>query len=132
LLTWAGSLGNIQRAGVEGTGAYGAGLVRAIARTVLSGNATATPKSQTGVAEALCMLSVARHSAVKARTQTINQLRSLLISAPDDLRERLWKTKLEHLMRRLIIFDKSVSETSSESVWSRTTNGCDTYCCSRR
>jgi len=65
------------------------------ARTVLSGNATATPKSQSGVAEALRMLSVARRSAVKARTQTINQLRSLLISAPDDLRERLWKTKPE-------------------------------------
>ena len=65
------------------------------ARTVLSGNATATPKSQTGVAEALRMLSVARRSAIKARTQTINQLRSLLISAPDDLRERLWKTKPE-------------------------------------
>ena len=127
LLTWARSLGNVQRAGVEGTGTYGAGLARLLrehdievweinrpdrakrrlqgksdptdaesaARTVLSGNATATPKSQTGVAEALRMLSVARRSAVKARTQTINQLRSLLISAPDDLRERLWKSKPE-------------------------------------
>jgi len=65
------------------------------ARIVLSGNATAIPKSQSGVAEALRTLSVARLSAVKARTQTINQLRSLLISAPDDLRERLWKTKPE-------------------------------------
>ncbi len=37
------------------------------ARTVLSGNATATPKSQSGVAEALRMLSVVRRSAVKAR-----------------------------------------------------------------
>lgn len=125
LLTWAQSLGNVRRAGVEGTGTYGAGLARLLreqgievweinrpdrakrrlqgksdptdaesaARTVLSGNATAVPKSQSGVAEALRMLSVARRSAVKARTQTINQLRSLLISAPDDLRERLWKAK---------------------------------------
>ncbi len=45
--------------------------------------------------EALRMLSVARRSAVKTRTQTINQLRSLLISAPDDLRDRLWRTKAE-------------------------------------
>jgi len=43
------------------------------ARKVLFGNATATPKSQSGVVEALRMLSVARRSAVKARTQTINQ-----------------------------------------------------------
>lgn len=127
LLTWARSLGNVRRAGVEGTGTYGAGLARLLreqgievweinrpdrakrrlqgksdptdaesaARTVLSGNATAIPKSQSGVAEALRTLSVARRSAVKARTQAINQLRSLLISAPDDLRERLWKTKPE-------------------------------------
>lgn len=47
------------------------------------------------MAEVLRTLSVARRSAVKARTQAINQLRSLLISAPDDLRERLWKTKPE-------------------------------------
>ncbi len=127
LLTWARSLGNVLRAGVEGTGTYGAGLARLLreqgievweinrpyrakrrlqgksdptdaesaARTVLSGNATATPKLQSGVAEALRTLSVARRSAVKARTQAINQLRSLLISAPDDLRERLWKAKPE-------------------------------------
>ncbi len=42
------------------------------ARTVLSGNETAIPKSQSGVAEALRMISVGRCSAVKARTQTIN------------------------------------------------------------
>ena len=127
LLAWARSLGNIRRAGVEGTGTYGAGLTRLLreqdievweinrpdrakrrlqgksdptdaesaARTVLSGNATAIPKSQSGAAEALRVLSVARRSAVKAKTQTINQLRSLLVSAPDDLRERLWKSKPE-------------------------------------
>ncbi len=127
LLAWARSLGNIRRAGVEGTGTYGAGLTRLLreqdievweinrpdrakrrlqgksdptdaesaARTVLSGNATAIPKSQSGVAEALRVLSVARRSAVKARTQTINQLRSLLVGAPDDLRERLWRSKPE-------------------------------------
>ncbi|MEJ1383029.1 MAG: transposase, partial [Candidatus Sedimenticola sp. (ex Thyasira tokunagai)] len=36
--------------------------------------------------------SVARRSAVKARTQTINQLRSLLVSAPENIRARLWKS----------------------------------------
>lgn len=32
-------------------------------------------------------------SAVKAKTQAINQLRALLVSAPQDIRERLLKTK---------------------------------------
>jgi transposase len=39
------------------------------------------------------IVSVARRSAVKARTQTINQLRGLLISAPDKIRTKLWRSK---------------------------------------
>jgi hypothetical protein len=38
-------------------------------------------------------VSVARRSAVKAKTQAINQLRALLVCAPQDIRERLWKGK---------------------------------------
>lgn len=63
------------------------------ARTVLSGSDCAVPKSQSGAAEAMRIVSVARRSTVKARTQTINQLRGLLISAPDEIRSRLWRTK---------------------------------------
>jgi len=62
------------------------------ARTVLAGNECAVPKSQSGAAEAMRTLSVARRSSVKARTQAINQLRGLLISAPDEIRIRLWKS----------------------------------------
>jgi len=40
-------------------------------------------------------VSVARRSAVKAKTQAINQLRAILVSAPQDIRERLLKTKAE-------------------------------------
>lgn len=125
LLTWANSLGHLRRAGVEGTGTYGAGLARVLrdhevevpevnrpdratrrsrgksdptdaenaARAVLSGKATAIPKEQSGAAEAMRAVSVARRSAVKAKTQAINQLRALLVSAPQDIRERLLKTK---------------------------------------
>ena len=63
------------------------------ARAVLSGSATAIPKAQSGAAEAMRAVSVARRSAVKANTQAINQLRALLVSAPQDIRERLWKGK---------------------------------------
>ncbi|MGE6821309.1 IS110 family transposase [Pseudomonas soli] len=125
LLTWANSLGQLRRAGVEGTGTYGAGLARVLrdheievlevnrpdraarrsrgksdttdaenaARAVLAGKATAIPKDQSGAAEAMRAVSVARRSAVKAKTQAINQLRALLVSAPQDIRERLLKTK---------------------------------------
>lgn len=127
LLEWARSLGCVQRAGVEGTGTYGAGLARVLrgqgievlevnrpdrskrrlkgksdptdaenaARSVLSGQATAVPKTQCGAAEAMRTVSVARRSAVKAKTQAINQLRAILVSAPQDIRERLWKAKAE-------------------------------------
>lgn len=63
------------------------------ARTVLSGNARAIPKLQSGAAEAMRIVSVARRSAVKSRTQAINQIRALLISAPDNIRSKLWKSK---------------------------------------
>lgn len=124
LLKWAQSFGDLQRAGVEGTGTYGAGLARFLsqksvlvleinrpdrsmrrfrgksdptdaesaARTVLSGKECAVPKSQSGAAEAMRIVSVARRSTVKARTQTINQLRGLLVSAPDQVRARLWRS----------------------------------------
>lgn len=123
LVEWATSFGPISRAGVEGTGTYGAGLARYLseagvqvievnrpnrlrrrrrgksdptdaenaARAVLCGEALAQPKTHAGLVEAMRAISVARRSAVKARTQALNQLRSLLVSAPDPLRARLLK-----------------------------------------
>jgi transposase len=61
----------------------------AAARAVLNGSATAAPKSRTGTVEAIRVLRVTRRGAVKARTQAINQLRALIVTAPEDLRERL-------------------------------------------
>jgi transposase len=63
------------------------------ARAVLSGIATAVPKDRSGAAEAMRAVSVVRRSAVKAKTQAINQLRALLVSAPQDIRDRLLKVK---------------------------------------
>lgn len=48
---------------------------------------------QSGACEALRIISVARRSAVKARMQVINQLRALLVSAPQDVRDQLWKSQ---------------------------------------
>jgi len=59
------------------------------ARSALAGTATGTPKARDGRVEAIRALRVARSSAVKARSQTTNQLKSLLITAPEQLREQL-------------------------------------------
>lgn len=61
----------------------------AAARAVLSGEASGAPKSRDGAVEALRALRVARRGAVKARTQAANQLRDLIVSAPEALRGRL-------------------------------------------
>lgn len=120
LLAWMRRQGEIVGVGVEGTGAYGAGLARflgawgvrvfevarpdrrlrrqagksdpidaeAAARAVLAGKAT-RPKSADGRIEAMRALRVARNGAVKARTAAVNTLRSLIVAAPEPLRDRL-------------------------------------------
>lgn len=69
------------------------------ARSVLAGTATARPKDQSGACEAMRIVSVARRSAVKAKTQAINQIRAILVSAPQDIRERLWRSNTRECVR---------------------------------
>jgi transposase len=61
----------------------------AAARAAASGRARAIPKSRTGSVEALRQLRVTRASAVKARTQAINQLTGLRVTAPEPVRQML-------------------------------------------
>ena len=61
----------------------------AAARAVQAGTASGQPKSRDGRVEAIRTLRVARLSAVKARTQAMNQLRAVLITAPAELRDQL-------------------------------------------
>jgi transposase len=61
----------------------------AAARAVMSGEASATPKTHDGAVESLRMLKLLQRSANKARTQALNQLRSTLVTAPPELRARL-------------------------------------------
>jgi transposase len=124
LLCWAQAFGLLRRAGVEGTGSYGAALTHVLqtsgitvieinrpdrtrrrgrgksdatdaqcaARAVLAGDATSIPKIHNGAAEALRTLSLVRRSAIKAKTQTINQIRALLVSAPQAIRDAVYKS----------------------------------------
>ncbi|MGV9386474.1 IS110 family transposase [Nonomuraea sp. NPDC003707] len=121
LSSWARSFGQVIRAGVEGTGSYGAALTRhlqgqgltvievnrpdrqmrrsrgksdatdahAAAMAVLSGRATAIPKAGDGQVEQMRIYKVAKDSAVKSRTQAINQLKMLLVNAEPWLRAPL-------------------------------------------
>ncbi|MET8509666.1 IS110 family transposase [Streptomyces sp. NPDC004787] len=61
----------------------------AAAEAVAAGRAATIPKPHAGAAEALRLLHTARMSAVKARTQAINQIRSHLVTVPDTLRDQL-------------------------------------------
>ena len=121
LLVRARKRGTVRRAGVEGTGTFGAGLSRyllaqqvqvyevnrpdrsarrlmgksdpidaeAAARAVLSGRARARAKSGDGPVHSARIFKLAKDSAVKARTQAINQLKAVLVIADPALRERL-------------------------------------------
>lgn len=69
-------------------------------RAALSGTARALPKSGDGQVEVLRMLRLAKNSAVKARTQALNQLKAVLINAPSALREELEPLSTALLVRR--------------------------------
>lgn len=123
--------GRVQSVGVEGTSSYGAGLTKALitagievievnrpdraarrrrgksdpldaelaARAVLSGNATSAPKDP--AIEAIRALFNARRSAVKARTAAMNQITSLLVTAPDAVRAKYRHQKANELVTAL-------------------------------
>ncbi|MFJ8770421.1 IS110 family RNA-guided transposase [Streptomyces clavifer] len=73
----------------------------AAATAVASGRATGVPKSRDGVVEAVRVLRVTRRSAIKARTQAMNQIRNLLVSAPAMLREQVAGLDRAPLIRTL-------------------------------
>lgn len=58
----------------------------AAADAVLSGKASAVPKTRDGVAESLRVIRTARTSAIKARTAATNQIGAILIAGSEQLR----------------------------------------------
>ncbi len=132
LLGWLGTFGEVELAGVEGTGSYGAGLTRHLlsegvrvvevdrpnrqrrrrrgksdpqdaitaARAAQSGDAKGEAKTRDGNVEAMRVLRVARKSARSARTQTLNQMRSLISTAPEVIRDELRDLNVYRLLER--------------------------------
>lgn len=70
------------------------------ARAVLAGVANATPKSGEGEVEMIRMLKSTKDSAVKARTQAVNQMKALVVTAPAELRETLGRLTTTVLVAR--------------------------------
>ena len=60
----------------------------AAARSALARLDTGTPKTASGPVEAIRLLRIARRSAVTTRTKTMNQIRSLIDTAPTQIRDR--------------------------------------------
>jgi transposase len=73
----------------------------AAAQSVLAdADELAAPKSREGIVEAIRVLRIARTSAVKSRTQAILQLRNLILTAPEDLREVLRDLSAADIVKR--------------------------------
>lgn len=70
------------------------------ARAVLSGDAQAVAKSSDGPVEMIRMFKLAKNSAVKARTQAINQLKAVLVNTDPALRESMSGSGPKTLLRR--------------------------------
>jgi transposase len=142
LLEWMGAFGPVTRVGVEGTGAYGAGLARFLrrhgvevvevdrqnrqarraqgksdpadaveaARAAQSGRASGAAKTRDGAVEAIRALVVAKRSARDVRIKSINQIRHLSFTAPDELRARL-----KPLTARMLPVEAAAMRTRSGS-----------------
>ena len=67
------------------------------ARAALSGRAQGAGKTKDGNVEAIRALVVARRSARDTKVKTLNQIRNLAYTSPEDLREKLKDVSREHL-----------------------------------
>ena len=72
----------------------------AAARAAQSGKAVARPKSRTGNVEAIRALRLVRRSATRDRTGAVNQMRALVVTAPDEIREAFRGVTIHQLVNR--------------------------------
>ncbi|GAA2749687.1 IS110 family transposase [Amnibacterium kyonggiense] len=86
------------------------------ARAVLSGTAEATPKDTTGAVEGLRNLRVARRHAVKQQGDAARRIRSLLITAPEQLQRQLTGLTMLALARRAAGFRPDLAAAATGDV----------------
>ncbi len=85
----------------------------AAARSVLSGQSSATPKSADGTAEMIRQIKIARDTAVKAKTSAIITLKQIVVNAPPELREELEPLGDKALMARCAGFRRTGAMNST-------------------
>jgi transposase len=86
------------------------------ARAVLSGRASGSAKAGDGPVEMLRMFKLAKASAVKARTQTINQLKAVLVAADPALREALSGLSTTMLIRHCAQLETTTPQDVTDAV----------------
>jgi transposase len=82
------------------------------ARAVQAGTMLGLPKTGDGAVEMVRALRVARRSALKARTQTANQLHALVVTAPEHLRASLRALSLALLVKTAASFRPGAQPTT--------------------
>jgi transposase len=147
LWRWLQRFGDVVAVGVEGTGAWGAGLARFLssrevavievrrgnrqhrrrhgksdttdaisaARSVQSGDADGVAKTADGSVESIRLLAVARRSAMKARSQTANQILSIIDTAPEELRSRFHGQPVRDVAATAARFHRSPIDTPHDA-----------------
>jgi transposase len=85
----------------------------AAARAAQSGDAVGAAKTRNGSVEAMRVLRVIRSSARSDRTRALNQMRSLVSTAPDDVREQLRGLTIFRLVERASSFRPRGNDVSA-------------------
>lgn len=70
------------------------------ARAAQSGDAHGEAKTRTGNVESMRVLRIARSSARRSRTQTLNQMRSIISTAPESIRDELRHLNVYWLIKK--------------------------------
>ncbi len=87
----------------------------AAAHAVLAGTATGEPKGADGKVEMIRTLRITRRSAVKARAGAVNQLKNLLVTAPEGLKSELHRLSTAKLVAKASRFRSGASPSDVES-----------------
>ena len=138
ILTWIGEYGTLVRIGIEGTGSYGAGLTRHLAkagvtvrevdrrrkgkdddldainaaRAATTNRRTTTSKSKDVAVESLRVLRVTRAHAVRDERSALQSLRMTIISAPDELGGQVRDLTRMQLIRLLAAWRPDVANAT--------------------
>jgi transposase len=86
------------------------------AHAALAHNDTVTPKTSDSTVEAIRVVHAGRRSALKARTEVITQIKSLLVTAPEHFRGEYRGLTTQKMIRKLAASPRQVGSARGGSV----------------